>query len=76
MYRDECASQVTLVVKNPPGNEGDSERPWFDLRLGKIIWRREWLPTALLLLGESQGQRSLMGYSPWGRTESDTTEAT
>ena len=33
---------------------------------GKMPWRREWLPTPVLLLGESHGQRSLKGYSPWG----------
>ena len=32
--------------------------------------------TPVFLPGESYGQRSLAGYSPWGRTESDTTEAT
>ena len=37
--------------------------------------RRAWQPTPVFLPGESQGQRSLLGYSPWGRTESDTTEA-
>ena len=31
-------------------------------------------PTPVLVPGESQGQRSLVGYSPWGREESDTTE--
>ena len=39
-------------------------------------WRRAWLPTLVLLPGESQGQRSLVGYSPQGHTESDTTEVT
>ena len=34
------------------------------------------LPTPVFLPGESQGQRSLVGYSPWGHIESDTTEAT
>ena len=43
------------------------------LRVGKISWRREWLPTPVLL-GEFYGQRSLVGCSPWGHTESDTTE--
>ena len=37
-------------------------------------WRRKWQPTPVLLPGESHGQRSLMGYSPWGRKESDGTE--
>ena len=40
----------------------------------KIPWRREWLPTPVFLPGKSHGQRSLVGYSPWGRKESDTTE--
>ena len=30
-------------------------------------WRRKWQPTPVFLPGESQGQRSLAGYSPWGR---------
>ena len=33
---------------------------------GKILWRRAWQPTQVFLLGESHGQRSLVGYSPWG----------
>ena len=37
-------------------------------------WRRKWKPTPVLLSGESHGQRSLAGYSPWGHKESDTTE--
>ena len=37
-------------------------------------WRREWQPAPVFLPGESQGQRSLAGYSPWGHKESDTTE--
>ena len=39
-------------------------------------WRRKWQPTPVFLPGESHGWRSLVGYSPWGRTELDTTEAT
>ena len=39
-------------------------------------WRRKWQPTPVFLTGESQGWRSLVGYCLWGRTESDTTEAT
>ena len=44
--------------------------PW----VGKIPWRGEGLPTPVFLPGEFHGQRSLVGYSPWGRNESDTTE--
>ena len=36
--------------------------------------RRQWQPTLVLLPGKSHGRRSLVGYSPWGREESDTTE--
>ena len=39
-----------------------------------LLWRRQWQPTPVLLPGESHGQRSLVGYSPWGREESDTTK--
>ena len=37
-------------------------------------WRRKWQHTPVFLPGESHGQRSLEGYSPWGRKESDTIE--
>ena len=40
----------------------------------ELLWRRHWQPTPVLLPGESQGWRSLVGCSPWGRCESDTTE--
>ena len=46
--------------------------PW----MGKIPWRRAWQPSPELLPGESRGQRSLAGYSPWGHKELDTTETT
>ena len=39
-------------------------------------WRRKWQPTPVFLPGESQGRGNLVGCSLWGRTESDTTEAT
>ena len=38
------------------------------------IWRRQWHPTPVFLPGKSHGWRSLVGCSPWGRKESDTTE--
>ena len=49
-------------------------RPRFDPWVRKIPWRRTWQPTPVFLPGESHGQRSLAGYSPWGHKESDTTE--
>jgi len=39
-------------------------------------WRRKWQPTPVFLPGESQARGSLAGCHLWGRTESDTTEAT
>ena len=48
--------------------------PRFDPWAGKIPWRRKWQPTPVLLPGKFHGLRSLVGYSPWGRNESDTTE--
>ena len=44
--------------------------PW----VSKILWRRKWQPTPVVLLGKSHGQRSMVGYSPWGLKESDMTE--
>ena len=49
-----------------------SFHPW----VRKISWRRAWQPTPVFLLGESYGQRGLVGYSPLGSKESDTTKAT
>ena len=46
----------------------------FDLWVRKIPWRREWQPTPVLLPRKFHRWRSLVGYSPWGRKESDTTE--
>ena len=48
--------------------------PWVPSLVGRIPWRRKWQPTLVFLPGESHGQRSLVGYSPQGRKESDTTE--
>ena len=67
------ASQVALVVKNLPAKVG-CKRGGFYPWVGKIPWRRAWQPTPVFLPGESHGQRSLVGYSPWGHKESDVTE--
>ena len=69
-YTQSRASQVALVVKNLPANAGDM-RHGFDPWVGKIPWRRAWQPTPVFSPGEPQGQRSLAGYSPWGRKEPD-----
>ena len=49
-------------------------KPGFDLWVGKISWRREWLPTPVFLPGEYLGQSSLAGYSPRGHEEVDQSE--
>jgi len=46
---------------------------WINLSKA-LCWRRQWHPTPVFLPGKSHGWRSLVGYSPWGRKESDTTE--
>ena len=49
-------------------------RPGFHPWVGKIPCRRKWQPTPVPLPGKSHGQRSLVGYSPWGCKELDTPE--
>ena len=58
------------AVKNLPAMRETQVQP-----LGlEEPWRSEWLPTPVFLPGESYGQRSLVGYSPWGCKELDTNE--
>ena len=58
-------------------NQAKKKKRYFWLRGSRPCnWRRKWQPTPVFLPGESHGQRSLVGCSPWGRTESDMTEAT
>ena len=51
-------------------------RPGFNPWVRKIPWKRKWQPTPVFLPGKVHGQRSLVGYSPWGFKELDTTEHT
>ena len=57
---------MALAVKNPPANAGDVRDCRFDPWVRKIPWRRAWQPTPVFLAGEFYGQRTLVGYSPWG----------
>ena len=61
---------MAQTVKNPTALQKTGFDPW----VRKISWRREWLHIPEFLPGESHGQRSLVGYSPWGHKHSDTTE--
>ena len=71
------------------GEAAGAEAPWwlrrkesacqyrrcgFNPGIRKIPGRRVWLPTPVVLPGEFHGQKRLVGYSPWGHKESDTTE--
>ena len=60
-------------MKNLPAMQ-ETQETRFDPWVGMIPWRRKWLPPPVFFPGESQGQKSLAGYSPWLRTESDMTE--
>ena len=61
---------VAQTAKRLPAVQETGFDPW----VGKIPWRRKWQPTPGLLPGKFHGLRSQVGYSPWGRKESDTTE--
>ena len=60
------ASLMAQMEKNLPAVQ--------ETQVGKIPWRREWLPIPVFLRGEFHRQRSLAGCSPWGHKKSDTTE--
>ena len=53
-----------------------SQTQLIDFTFTFMHWRTKWQPTPVFLPGESQGWESLVGCHQWGRTESDTTEAT
>ena len=64
------ASLVSQTVKNLPAPQVTRFNPF----VKRIPWRRKWQPTPVFLPGESHGQRSLAGHSPWDYKEMDTTE--
>ena len=65
-YSWHMASLVAQSIKSLPAMRETRVHS----RGGKIPWRRKWHPTPVFLHGESHGQRSLVGYIPWGRKES------
>ena len=66
----------TLLLNICHERDHDVHPNLYNLQLSHYIkWRRKWQPTPVLLPGKSHGQRSPVGYSPWGRKESDTTES-
>ena len=87
LEKEMATHSSTLAWKIPWTEEPDRVQSTGSLRVGHdwvtslsfstfMHWRRKWQPTPVLLPGESHGQRGLVGCSPWGHTESDTTEAT
>ena len=68
------ASQVVLSGKEPACQRKGCKRSRLDPWVQKIPYRRKWQPIPLSLPGESHGQRSLVGYSPWGHKELNMTE--
>ena len=53
--------------KEPTCKARSHKKHGFDPWVGKTPWRRKWQPSVVFLPGESHGQRSLVGYSPWGQ---------
>ena len=76
----ELGALFTLVHLNYKINEAREYQPCrkcVPLGLPRALSRRrQWHPTPVLLPGKSHGGRSVVGCCLWGRTESDTTEAT
>ena len=72
-FNSQCSG--ALVGKNPPARAGDVRDTGSIPGWGRSPWRRACQPTVFFLPGESHGHRNLVGYSPWGHKESDTTEA-
>ena len=64
------------MVKNLPANARDIRDAGWIPGSGRSLGEGNGYPTPASLPGESYGPRSLAGYGPWGRKESDTTEHT
>ena len=69
------ASHLALVAQTPPANAGDIRDVGSIPGLGCSL-EEEMAAHSSILAGESHGQRSLAGYSPWSCKESDKTEVT
>ena len=77
-----CSRTYSKPFCFPVGSDGKESaslqcgRLRFDPWVGKIPWRREWLPTPVFLPGEFHGKRSLASYSPWGCKETQPSDLT
>ena len=71
MVKESFIEKVTLGQRHGEGEGASHVSIWQNSVPGQ---RSHWHPTPVLLPGKSHGWRSLVGCSPWGREESDTTE--
>ena len=62
------------MVKNPPANAVDAGDTGSTPESGRSPRVRKWQPSPMFLPGKSYGQRSLVGYSPWGHKDLDMTD--
>ena len=67
MHSQGCHTKWTIDKKGLDSRKGKGTEEW-------MLQGIKWQPTPVLLPGKSHGQRSVVGYSPWGRKELDTTE--
>ena len=78
MYIHVCVYICMCMYLHGPPQWLNGKEPacWceFDPWVMNIPWVRKWQPTPEFLPGKAHGQRSLVGYSPWGCKESDMTE--
>ena len=70
----EAFNHLVLVFKHNKRKMENSLNQDFSELSSNDVQRRQWHPTPVLLPGKSHRRRSLVGYSPWGREESDMTE--
>ena len=61
LHKHPCEARHIMSIHSKK-NAGN---PWFNHWVGKILWRREWIPTPVFLPGEFHGERSLAGDSSW-----------
>ena len=69
-----CTLPRSVSGKEPTSHFRRCKRLGFNPSVRKIPWRRAWQLTPVFMPGDSHGQRNLVGYSPRGHKESDTTE--
>ena len=60
------SGKVSACKAGDVKKNNNNRRRGFDPWVRKIPWRRKWQLTPVFLPGESHGQRSMVGYSPWG----------